>query len=126
MLPGNLFAPFHWNDLFGPDLAVNAVTNDAVDPISFQPEFKVAAVALAKLPAIAEAPAPQLNLAGTEVSGSAALVGASRPEQLEDTVKASDITLSDDAYAAVNDALRPVAVIDGKETYSVSPASRVG
>lgn len=72
VLPGNLFAPFHWNDLFGPDLAVNAVTNDAVDPISFQPEFKVAAVALAKLPAIAEAPAPQLNLAGTEVSGPAA------------------------------------------------------
>ena len=39
--PGSCFAPFHWNDLFGEYLSVNAVTNDAVDPISFQPEFKV-------------------------------------------------------------------------------------
>ncbi|MFI5707631.1 molybdopterin-dependent oxidoreductase [Kribbella sp. NPDC051620] len=41
---GNLFAPFHWNDLYGEYLAINAVTNDAVDPLSFQPEFKVCAV----------------------------------------------------------------------------------
>ena len=70
---------------------------------------------------------PQLSLAWVlhNPNVSAALVGASRPEQLEDTVKASDITLSDDAYAAVNDALRPVAVIDGEETYSVSPPTRV-
>ena len=46
--PGNCFAPFHWNDLFGEYLSVNAVTNDAVDPISFQPEFKVCAVSLAR------------------------------------------------------------------------------
>ena len=50
VLPGNLFAPFHWNDLFGEALAVNALTNDAVDPISFQPEFKVSAVTLTKVP----------------------------------------------------------------------------
>ncbi len=89
VLPGCCFAPFHWNDLFGKDLSVNAVTNDAVDPISFQPEFKVCAVALAKVaaavgetaegggvaeggdlgaagaageaPALAEAPAPALD-----------------------------------------------------------------
>ncbi|MFE5900153.1 molybdopterin-dependent oxidoreductase [Streptomyces sp. NPDC056488] len=48
VLPGNCFAPFHWNDLFGEYLGINAVTNDAVDPISFQPEFKVCAVTLAK------------------------------------------------------------------------------
>ena len=47
--PGCCFAPFHWNDLFGEYLSVNAVTNDAVDPISFQPEFKVCAVSLAKV-----------------------------------------------------------------------------
>ncbi|QTZ90732.1 bifunctional nitrate reductase/sulfite reductase flavoprotein subunit alpha [Streptomyces auratus] len=47
--PGNCFAPFHWNDLFGEYLSVNAVTHDAVDPISFQPEFKVCAVSLAKV-----------------------------------------------------------------------------
>ncbi|WP_433671956.1 molybdopterin-dependent oxidoreductase [Nocardia sp. CA-136227] len=48
---GTTFAPFHWNDLFGEYLTVNAVTNDAVDPISFQPEFKVCAVTLAKVAA---------------------------------------------------------------------------
>jgi sulfite reductase (NADPH) flavoprotein alpha-component len=53
--PGSCFAPFHWNDLFGEYLSVNAVTNDAVDPISFQPEFKVCAVAISK---VAAAPAP--------------------------------------------------------------------
>ncbi|MAU19212.1 MAG: molybdopterin oxidoreductase [Martelella sp.] len=49
--PGALFAPFHWNDVFGDQLAVNAVTGDAVDPISLQPEFKVTAVALARVAA---------------------------------------------------------------------------
>ncbi|MGX6606631.1 molybdopterin-dependent oxidoreductase [Micromonosporaceae bacterium Da 78-11] len=44
--PGDCFAPFHWNDLFGEYVSVNAVTNDAVDPLSFQPELKICAVAL--------------------------------------------------------------------------------
>ncbi|TCJ93804.1 bifunctional nitrate reductase/sulfite reductase flavoprotein subunit alpha [Nocardia alba] len=48
---GDIFAPFHWNDLFGEYRAVNAVTNDAIDPISQQPEFKVCAVRLTKVPA---------------------------------------------------------------------------
>ena len=57
--PGCCFAPFHWNDLFGEYLSVNAVTSDAVDPISFQPEFKVCAVTLAKVATpVAVAPAP--------------------------------------------------------------------
>ncbi|MEO5874436.1 MAG: molybdopterin-dependent oxidoreductase, partial [Streptosporangiaceae bacterium] len=47
--PGDCFAPFHWNDLFGEYLSVNAVTSDAVDPLSFQPEFKFCAVALTKV-----------------------------------------------------------------------------
>jgi Sulfite reductase, alpha subunit (flavoprotein) len=46
--PGNCFAPFHWNDVFGAHLAINAVTNDAIDPISFQPEFKYCAVSLVR------------------------------------------------------------------------------
>jgi sulfite reductase (NADPH) flavoprotein alpha-component len=46
VMPGNCFAPFHWNDEHGAYLTVNAVTNDAVDPDSLQPEFKVCAVAL--------------------------------------------------------------------------------
>ncbi|XCW06841.1 bifunctional nitrate reductase/sulfite reductase flavoprotein subunit alpha [Streptomyces sp. HUAS MG47] len=48
VLPGTCFAPFHWNDLFGEYLGINAVTSDAVDPISFQPEFKACAVTLAR------------------------------------------------------------------------------
>jgi NADPH-dependent sulfite reductase flavoprotein alpha-component len=47
--PGNCFAPFHWNDVFGENLAINAVTSDAVDPISQQPAFKFCAVALHKV-----------------------------------------------------------------------------
>ncbi|MFT4176574.1 MAG: bifunctional nitrate reductase/sulfite reductase flavoprotein subunit alpha [Luteolibacter sp.] len=47
VLPGNCFAPFHWNDVFGENLAVNDVTSDAIDPISQQPEFKFTAVSLA-------------------------------------------------------------------------------
>lgn len=42
--PGNCFAPFHWNDEHGDDVTVNALTNDAVDADSLQPEFKVCAV----------------------------------------------------------------------------------
>ncbi|MFJ8135691.1 molybdopterin-dependent oxidoreductase [Streptomyces sp. NPDC096013] len=53
--PGDCFAPFHWNDLFGEYLSINAVTSDAVDPVSFQPEFKVCAVSLAR---VAPAPVP--------------------------------------------------------------------
>ncbi|MEU4892629.1 bifunctional nitrate reductase/sulfite reductase flavoprotein subunit alpha [Streptomyces sp. NPDC044780] len=57
--PGCCFAPFHWNDLFGEYLSINAVTSDAVDPLSFQPEFKVCAVALTKVatPVTVRAPA---------------------------------------------------------------------
>ncbi|GAB3458823.1 bifunctional nitrate reductase/sulfite reductase flavoprotein subunit alpha [Kineococcus endophyticus] len=55
VLPGCCFAPFHWNDTFGEDVAVNAVTHDAVDPDSLQPEFKVCAVALRRV-SVATAP----------------------------------------------------------------------
>lgn len=54
--PGNCFAPFHWNDSFGEDLAINAATSDATDPISQQPEFKFAAVALTRAPGPAGGP----------------------------------------------------------------------
>ncbi|MFI7147345.1 molybdopterin-dependent oxidoreductase [Nonomuraea sp. NPDC050022] len=73
VMPGNSFAPFHWNDLFGEYLSVNAVTSDAVDPISFQPELKVCAVSLARVatddapsrvPEPAAVPGPVAALAG--------------------------------------------------------------
>ncbi|MCL6605481.1 MAG: sulfite reductase subunit alpha [Paenibacillus sp.] len=46
--PGNCFAPFHWNDVFGENLAINEVTSDAIDPISLQPEFKYCSVSITK------------------------------------------------------------------------------
>ncbi|MEU9961280.1 bifunctional nitrate reductase/sulfite reductase flavoprotein subunit alpha [Streptomyces sp. NPDC050982] len=58
--PGCLFAPFHWNDLFGEYLSVNAVTSDAVDPVSFQPELKVCAVSVVRV----SSPAPPLPESG--------------------------------------------------------------
>ncbi|MFI6279927.1 molybdopterin-dependent oxidoreductase [Streptomyces sp. NPDC050988] len=57
---GCLFAPFHWNDLFGEYLSVNAVTSDAVDPLSFQPELKVCAVSVVRV----SSPAPPLPESG--------------------------------------------------------------
>ncbi|MEU1207753.1 bifunctional nitrate reductase/sulfite reductase flavoprotein subunit alpha [Nocardia sp. NPDC005825] len=53
--PGTCFAPFHWNDEQGEYLTINAVTNDAVDPISLQPEFKACAVRLRKVAALSTA-----------------------------------------------------------------------
>jgi sulfite reductase (NADPH) flavoprotein alpha-component len=76
--PGNCFAPFHWNDLYGDDLAINAVTSDAIDPISLQPEFKYSAVALAPVPA-----SPQL-IPLVEVEPVPANAVAGFPEELAD------------------------------------------
>ncbi|MEZ0604351.1 molybdopterin-dependent oxidoreductase [Paraburkholderia sp. IW21] len=61
--PGNCFAPMHWNDVFGDDLCINAVTSDAIDPVSQQPELKFCAVALS--PVAVEAIEPVSN-AGDE------------------------------------------------------------
>ncbi len=52
--PGSCWAPIHWNDAFGEYLSVNAVTNDAVDPESLQPELKFCAVALTRVAAAAQ------------------------------------------------------------------------
>jgi len=69
---------------------------------------------------------PQLAIAWVlqNPNVSAALVGASRPEQLEDTVKASGVVLDSDTMTAIDEALAPVIVSDVEETYSVSPKSR--
>ncbi|WP_430382225.1 molybdopterin-dependent oxidoreductase [Streptomyces sp. P10-4] len=80
--PGTCFAPFHWNDLFGEYLSVNAVTHDAVDPLSFQPEFKVCAVALARTaaPVPAGRPgAPQETAPEPEPVGASAAPAAGSP-----------------------------------------------
>ncbi|MET9674892.1 bifunctional nitrate reductase/sulfite reductase flavoprotein subunit alpha [Streptomyces sp. NPDC006482] len=84
--PGCCFAPFHWNDLFGEDLCVNAVTNDAVDPLSFQPELKVCAVALTRVDAVtvpsAGTPSPSPSAsesASLSLSASASAAAAETP-----------------------------------------------
>ncbi len=77
--PGNCFAPFHWSDVFGDDLAINAVTSDAVDPVSLQPEFKFSAVALTRVggpvevvPADADEPAVSSTAPAREFAAVAA------------------------------------------------------
>lgn len=52
--PGCCFAPIHWNDVYGENLCINAVTSDSIDPVSLQPELKVAAVALKRVEVFAD------------------------------------------------------------------------
>ncbi|WP_019633542.1 molybdopterin-dependent oxidoreductase [Actinomadura atramentaria] len=75
--PGSCFAPFHWNDLFGEYLSVNAVTSDAVDPLSLQPELKVCAVSLTKVHTTPAAAAPAVSIpAGPPLAGAESGVSA--------------------------------------------------
>jgi Uncharacterized anaerobic dehydrogenase len=70
---GNCFAPMHWNDVFGDDLCINAVTSDSIDPVSQQPELKFCAVALSPVALDAIAPASNAD-DGTRIEAPA--VGA--------------------------------------------------
>jgi aryl-alcohol dehydrogenase-like predicted oxidoreductase len=71
-------------------------------------------------------PMPQLAIAWVlqNPNVAAALVGASRPEQLEDSVKASGVVLDGDTLAAIDAALAPVAVTDPAKTLESSPQTR--
>jgi len=55
----------------------------------------------------------------------AALVGASRPEQIASNVAASGVKLDADALAAIDTALAGVVYDDAEDTYSVSPRTRL-
>ena len=70
---------------------------------------------------------PQLAIAWVlqNKNVAAALVGASRPEQLADTVKASGVVLDADTLAAIDDALAGVVNDDPQDTYEVSPKERL-
>ncbi|MFL9915727.1 sulfite reductase subunit alpha [Paraburkholderia fungorum] len=74
---GNCFAPMHWNDVFGDDLCINAVTSDAIDPVSQQPELKFCAVALS--PVALEALAPVSNAGGETFADASAVATAAAP-----------------------------------------------
>ncbi|MBA8815095.1 aryl-alcohol dehydrogenase-like predicted oxidoreductase [Microbacterium halimionae] len=71
---------------------------------------------------------PQLAIAWVlqNPNVASALVGASRPEQLADTVKASGVVLDADLMTAIDDALGDVVERDAEKTYEVSPKSRPG
>ena len=69
---GSCFVPFHWNDSYGDNLAINAVTTDACDPISKQAAFKYCAVSLER---VGPAPAPaKVAAAGGETPMTQAVV----------------------------------------------------
>ncbi|WP_009476722.1 bifunctional nitrate reductase/sulfite reductase flavoprotein subunit alpha [Rhodococcus sp. JVH1] len=72
VLAGGCFAPFHWNDSFGEYLSINAVTNDAVDPTSFQPEFKACAVSLTRVAPVSAPEVPETGGALTLAQASPA------------------------------------------------------
>ncbi|TQJ30168.1 aldo/keto reductase family protein [Microbacterium sp. SLBN-146] len=70
---------------------------------------------------------PQLAIAWVlqNPNVAAALVGASRPEQLADTVKASGVTLDADTLSAIDGALAGAVYDDADDTYTVSPKGRL-
>lgn len=72
---GDLFAPFHWNDEHGEYVTVNAVTSDAVDADSAQPELKFAAVTLRRI-GPAAAPAGEETSSGDVTAAEEALARA--------------------------------------------------
>ncbi|PRY06259.1 bifunctional nitrate reductase/sulfite reductase flavoprotein subunit alpha [Paraburkholderia sp. BL25I1N1] len=82
---GQCFAPMHWNDVFGDDLCINAVTSDAIDPVSQQPELKFCAVALS--PVAVERVEPFLNDDDVSLADASVAVAASAAPA--DTVSAS-------------------------------------
>lgn len=85
--PGNVFVPFHWNDAFGEHLAINAVTSDAVDADSQQPEFKVCAVTLTRVGAPAMSAPPDTDASAASGAGLDGLLGIGlrdRPEPTDD------------------------------------------
>jgi len=54
----------------------------------------------------------------------AAIIGASRPEQVAENVQAAGVVIPDDAMAAIDTALADVVVRDGGETAERAPKSR--
>ncbi len=83
--PGNCFAPMHWNDVYGDELCVNAVTSDAIDAISQQPELKFCAVSLQRVaaapPAAATPDTRNTSIDRERSVNAAAAPGAARTPQ---------------------------------------------
>ncbi|MER7187263.1 bifunctional nitrate reductase/sulfite reductase flavoprotein subunit alpha, partial [Streptomyces hyaluromycini] len=116
VLPGSCFAPFHWNDLFGEYLSVNAVTSDAVDPLSFQPELKVCAVSLTK---VATPVSVQVPGAGTEPTPAVAVVPAATAVVPAAAVVAPTAVLPSAAAVFGLDPAPPPVLTDRERQYLV-------
>ncbi|WHP07210.1 bifunctional nitrate reductase/sulfite reductase flavoprotein subunit alpha [Acinetobacter corruptisaponis] len=108
VLAGNCFAPFHWNDFFGEDLAINAVTNDAIDPISQQPEFKICAVSLAPV-------------AATETLLVADALNQQKPIPQDQSTPANSIAIPEIAQGTEMSQINIFAQMTGIETISTPP-----
>lgn len=85
--PGACFVPMHWGDEYGALLAVNALTNDATDPSSLQPEYKVCSVRLepSLVPCSLTAPARELPAAPVD-KDAVQIAWASQTGTVEDYV----------------------------------------
>jgi aryl-alcohol dehydrogenase-like predicted oxidoreductase len=81
-----------------------------LEPLAKQVDLSMAALAVAWV------------LQNSNVSS--AIIGASRPEQVVDNVKAAGVRLDADLMAAIDDALLPVAVTDPGETAKNAPSER--
>ncbi|HEY4352301.1 MAG TPA: molybdopterin dinucleotide binding domain-containing protein, partial [Paraburkholderia sp.] len=81
---GNCFAPMHWNDVFGDDLCINAVTSDAIDPVSQQPELKFCAVALSPVTLGTVEPVldREVDMAATEVATAVAVTASVKDQEM--------------------------------------------
>ena len=103
---GSCFVPFHWNDTYGDNLAINAVTTDACDPISKQAAFKYCAVSLERVgPAQtaaagrgADRAAPVARALAMQATEAGGVMAATRPK----------LEMTAGAFAAAID-LKPVA-----------------
>ncbi|WP_213881757.1 bifunctional nitrate reductase/sulfite reductase flavoprotein subunit alpha [Pseudomonas sp. dw_358] len=120
--PGNCFAPFHWNDVFGDDLAINAVTSDAVDPLSLQPELKFCAVALRRLALIGhqtlEDVSPQaatepadITLLWASQTGNAQALAEGVAQQLRDAGRSVELSAMNDFTVARLARIRELVLI---------------
>ncbi|MFJ6055298.1 molybdopterin-dependent oxidoreductase [Burkholderia vietnamiensis] len=122
VLRGNCFAPMHWNDVYGDELCINAVTNDAIDAESQQPELKYCAVALTRADTNAFAPADddtaRLDAAAADAAHAAAAADAQAAPVSLAASQESDMADLDTFAAALGVAdLAPPPLSDAERLY---------
>jgi aryl-alcohol dehydrogenase-like predicted oxidoreductase len=91
-----------------------------------RPDVLEAVAALVPLAADAGLTMPQLAVAWVlrQENVASAIVGASRPDQLDGSVTASGVVLDDELLSAIDQVLAPVVIDDPAETAKASPAQR--